>query len=329
MTTAPARADGDRDRGDADEVDRRGVGDGEDLLEHDHRDRRRSDGDGRPRRPALRAGALDFAVTSGWYGVRRPTGRCRTPGGRAAARRALPERRPGARTEATRDARAHRRRVDVRQHAPVAAAVAEGLAAHVRGRDRRGRRRRRTTVPAGVDLLVVGGPTHAHGMTNPDTRRSAAQRAASALVPFRTGIREWLEQLAAGARGRRRGRLRHADQGPGAALGIGGAGRGQGAAAPRLRARRRPGELPREGAARSRPSTSSSPARSSAPAPGASASAPTPSRAAGPPRRRLTGRRPRELPRRSPAAVRPAPVRPAAIRTLPGASAHRPFVPAG
>lgn len=77
----------------------------------------------------------------------------------------------------------------------VAAAVAEGLAAHGEVETVEVGEAPET-VPAGVDLLVVGGPTHAHGMTNPDTRRSAAQRAASALVPFRTGIREWLQQLA-------------------------------------------------------------------------------------------------------------------------------------
>jgi hypothetical protein len=77
----------------------------------------------------------------------------------------------------------------------VAAAVAEGLGAHmavdvVEVAEAPG------AIPGDVSLLVVGGPTHAHGMSNPDSRRSAAKRAADALVPFRTGIREWLEQLA-------------------------------------------------------------------------------------------------------------------------------------
>ena len=48
------------------------------------------------------------------------------------------------------------------------------------------------SVPAGVDLLVVGGPTHAHGMTNPDSRRSAAQKAQRPVVSTGIGIREWL-----------------------------------------------------------------------------------------------------------------------------------------
>jgi hypothetical protein len=48
------------------------------------------------------------------------------------------------------------------------------------------------SVPAGVDLLVVGGPTHAHGMTNPDSRASAARKAQRPIVSTGSGIREWL-----------------------------------------------------------------------------------------------------------------------------------------
>lgn len=44
----------------------------------------------------------------------------------------------------------------------------------------------------GVDLLVVGGPTHVHGMSRPATRRSAAERGA---VDSREGIREWIGGL--------------------------------------------------------------------------------------------------------------------------------------
>jgi Flavodoxin len=55
-------------------------------------------------------------------------------------------------------------------------------------------------IPGDVDLLVVGGPTHAFGMTRPGTRRDAAKYAAGPLVPGGTGIREWLEQLTAGSR---------------------------------------------------------------------------------------------------------------------------------
>ena len=53
-----------------------------------------------------------------------------------------------------------------------------------------------------ADLLVVGGPTHAHGMTRPQTRANAVERAdrpGSGLVlepePDRRGVREWLDDL--------------------------------------------------------------------------------------------------------------------------------------
>lgn len=48
---------------------------------------------------------------------------------------------------------------------------------------------------AGVTLLVVGGPTHAFGMTRPGTRADAARQLGSPVVSERTGIREWLETL--------------------------------------------------------------------------------------------------------------------------------------
>jgi flavodoxin-like protein len=54
----------------------------------------------------------------------------------------------------------------------------------------------------GVDLLVVGGPTHVWSLSRPNTRRSAAQAAekpASALHlepdAAETGLREWLPTL--------------------------------------------------------------------------------------------------------------------------------------
>ena len=45
-----------------------------------------------------------------------------------------------------------------------------------------------------VDLLVVGGPTHAHGMSNTASRASARERAEGLLVSQRIGIREWLDR---------------------------------------------------------------------------------------------------------------------------------------
>jgi hypothetical protein len=50
------------------------------------------------------------------------------------------------------------------------------------------------TLPEDVDLLVVGGPTHAFGMTREQTRRDAATRP-GALAAGRIGIREWLAGL--------------------------------------------------------------------------------------------------------------------------------------
>jgi hypothetical protein len=48
--------------------------------------------------------------------------------------------------------------------------------------------------PDDVVLLVVGGPTHAFGMSRPATRVDASVRG-ELLMPLTTGIREWLEQL--------------------------------------------------------------------------------------------------------------------------------------
>jgi hypothetical protein len=48
-----------------------------------------------------------------------------------------------------------------------------------------------------VALLVVGGPTHAHGMTTPDTRADSARRAGDRLVSRGVGIREWISAIPA------------------------------------------------------------------------------------------------------------------------------------
>ncbi len=56
---------------------------------------------------------------------------------------------------------------------------------------------------AGADLVVVGGPTHVHGMTRSATRRAAAQDAAKperdltmdAGAQSELGVREWLRRL--------------------------------------------------------------------------------------------------------------------------------------
>lgn len=50
------------------------------------------------------------------------------------------------------------------------------------------------TSPAeGVDLVVVGGPTHAFGLSRSQTRKDAAGRVAGNVVSRRTGLREWLD----------------------------------------------------------------------------------------------------------------------------------------
>jgi len=51
------------------------------------------------------------------------------------------------------------------------------------------------TMPSasGVDLLVVGGPTHAFAMTKPATRAEAAKRGAVRTGAIDLGIREWLD----------------------------------------------------------------------------------------------------------------------------------------
>jgi hypothetical protein len=54
----------------------------------------------------------------------------------------------------------------------------------------------------GIDLLVVGGPTHAFGMTRAATRRSAAEQAGEGAVPAERGLREWLAALPRAERGR-------------------------------------------------------------------------------------------------------------------------------
>lgn len=56
------------------------------------------------------------------------------------------------------------------------------------------------SVPDDVDLLIVGGPTHAHGMTTPKTRADSTARANGNVVSPGIGVREWLDALASPAR---------------------------------------------------------------------------------------------------------------------------------
>jgi hypothetical protein len=50
-------------------------------------------------------------------------------------------------------------------------------------------------VDEGVDLLVVGGPTHAHGMSSKRSRTVSPQQAAHGATASRIGLREWLTGL--------------------------------------------------------------------------------------------------------------------------------------
>jgi hypothetical protein len=53
-----------------------------------------------------------------------------------------------------------------------------------------------TRLPDDVSLLVVGGPTHAFGMTRASTRADAAKQAGErGVVSTARGIREWLAAL--------------------------------------------------------------------------------------------------------------------------------------
>ena len=75
----------------------------------------------------------------------------------------------------------------------IARAVAEGLADKVPVRVVRATPD--LVLEDDVELLVVGGPTHAFGMTRPATRESAGQQGASSAVSHGIGVREWLDGL--------------------------------------------------------------------------------------------------------------------------------------
>ncbi|MEW5740511.1 MAG: flavodoxin domain-containing protein [Myxococcota bacterium] len=75
----------------------------------------------------------------------------------------------------------------------IAQAIADGLSTHLEvGVTEVGTAPQ--TLPPVVELLVIGGPTHAFGMTRPSTRQSAAERATGPLVSTGIGQREWLER---------------------------------------------------------------------------------------------------------------------------------------
>jgi hypothetical protein len=75
----------------------------------------------------------------------------------------------------------------------VARAIAEGLSDKVSVRVARAGPD--LLVDDDVELLVVGGPTHAFGLTRPGTRGSAGQQGASIALAKGIGVREWLDGL--------------------------------------------------------------------------------------------------------------------------------------
>lgn len=78
----------------------------------------------------------------------------------------------------------------------IARAIAEGLAGS--GRVDVVRVDDAPSDVTGVDLLLVGGPTHAFSMSRPQTRDDAQRQGATALSG--TGVREWLARIDASAR---------------------------------------------------------------------------------------------------------------------------------
>jgi Flavodoxin len=57
-----------------------------------------------------------------------------------------------------------------------------------------------TVIGDDVELLVVGGPTHAFGMSRPGTRQGAAKQAEQGVVSAGIGLREWLAGVQGGTR---------------------------------------------------------------------------------------------------------------------------------
>jgi len=74
----------------------------------------------------------------------------------------------------------------------IARAVAEGLWLQGMSVDIEEVGAAPTVIGHDVDLLVVGGPTHAFGLSRQGTRRSAAQQPGRAVVSAGMGLREWL-----------------------------------------------------------------------------------------------------------------------------------------
>ena len=80
----------------------------------------------------------------------------------------------------------------------IADAVAEGLAEHL-SVEQVEVGAAPTVIGHDVELLVIGGPSHAFGLSRSGTRQSAAQQAEDGLVSTGIGLREWLGTLPKGS----------------------------------------------------------------------------------------------------------------------------------
>ena len=83
----------------------------------------------------------------------------------------------------------------------IAAAVADGLSSSIPVQSPEVRAAP-TVIADDIGLLVVGGPTHAHGMSKADSRGSAAARVTEDEPPVISrsiGMRDWLASLEAGS----------------------------------------------------------------------------------------------------------------------------------
>lgn len=54
-----------------------------------------------------------------------------------------------------------------------------------------------SVIPADVALVMIGGPTHAHGLSSPKSRADAAGRAGDKLVSRGGGLADWLDDVSA------------------------------------------------------------------------------------------------------------------------------------
>lgn len=119
------------------------------------------------------------------------TGRVRLDGAaRPTTSAPPPVRRPGRRPRGV--------RVDVRQHQEDRRGGRRRAAHRNDGGARRGELGDGCPRP-GVDLLVVGGPTHAFGMSRPATRADAGHQGADQRAAAGAGLREWVEKVTTGA----------------------------------------------------------------------------------------------------------------------------------